>query len=59
MQVARHRWSTVVIAGSAVAPKGACIRRWSLQSGCQALRQRHLGDAARVRASTATSTKVH
>lgn len=59
MQVARRRWSAVLIAGTAVAPKGVCIRRWLFQSGCHALRQRNLGDTARVRARAATSTNGH
>jgi hypothetical protein len=58
MQVARRRWSAVLIAGSAVAPNGVCIRRWLSQSGCHAPRQRNLG-AARVRARAATDTNGH
>ena len=58
MQVARRRWSAVLIAGSAVAPKDVCIRRWLLQSACHGLRQRN-GDGARVRAGAATNTNGH
>ena len=59
MLVARRRWSAVLIAGSALAPQGACIRRWLFQSGCHTLRQHNLGDAARVRAGAATDTNGH
>jgi len=33
MQVARRRWSAVLIAGSALAPKGTCVRAWLSHSG--------------------------
>jgi hypothetical protein len=59
MQVARRRWSAVLIAASAHAPKGACIHRWLFQFGCHTLSQRNLGDARRVRAGAATPTNVH
>jgi hypothetical protein len=32
MQVARRRWSAVLIAGSACTPKGACMRVWLSQA---------------------------
>ncbi len=33
MQVARRRWSAVLSAGTALAPKDVCIRAWLSQSG--------------------------
>jgi hypothetical protein len=59
MLVARHRWSAVLIAGSALAPKEVCVRLWLLQSGRHAPGHRNLRDAIRVRASAANPTKVH
>jgi hypothetical protein len=59
MQVARHRWSAVLIAGSAVAPKGACVRRWLFQSGCHAPGHGNLGHMNRVRAGAAANTNGH
>jgi len=32
MQVAQRRWSSVLIAGSALAPKGVCARAWLSQA---------------------------
>jgi hypothetical protein len=59
MYVARRRWSAVLIAGSALAPKGVCARLWLRQSGRHAQGHRNLGDAIRVRAGAANQTKVH
>ena len=59
MQVARRRWSAVLIAGSALAPKGACMRLWLFQSGLHALSHRNLGHTNRVRAGAAIDTKGH
>jgi len=60
MQVARRRWSAVLIAGSALAPKGVCMRLWLFQSGPHAtLTHRNLGRTNRVRAGAAAATKVH
>jgi hypothetical protein len=59
MQVARRRWSAVLIAGSALAPRGACMRLWLFQSGPHALAHRNLGRTNRVRAGAAADTKVH
>jgi hypothetical protein len=52
MQVARRRWSAVLIAGSALAPKGTCMRLWLFQSGRHALTHRNLGRTNRVRAAS-------
>jgi hypothetical protein len=55
MQVARRRWSAVLIAGSARTPEGVCKRVWLSQSGRAAYGCRGPGgDAARVRASSLT-----
>ena len=59
MQVARRRWSAVLIAGCTLAPKGACARLWLLRSGRNARDHRNLGDAIRVRAGAANQTAVH
>ena len=59
MQVARRRWSAVLIAGSAIAPKGTCVRQWLLQSRCQALGCGNSGHTIRIRAGTAVNTKFH
>lgn len=57
MQVARRRWSAVLIAGSARTPKGACMRVWLCQTGRVpqgAIGSR--GNALRVRAGSAALT---
>jgi hypothetical protein len=59
MHVARRRWSAVLIAGSALAPKGVCVRLWLLQSGRHALCEGMASHKTRVRASTVIGTKVH
>jgi hypothetical protein len=59
MQAARRRWSAVLIASSALAPKGACARLWLLQSGRHALCRGTGGQTTRVRAGSGTYTKVH
>lgn len=59
MQVARRRWSAVLIAGSALAPKGTCMRLWLFQSGRHALGHGNLGHTNRVRAGVATHTNGH
>jgi hypothetical protein len=60
MQVARRRWSAVLIAGSALAPKGVCMRLWLFQSAPHALSQRDLGQTTtRVRAGTAANAYRH
>jgi len=55
MQVARRRWSAVLIAGSALAPKGTCVRAWLSHSGSPSLsrvRLRHRPEFARAPHST-------
>lgn len=59
MQVARRRWSAVLIAGSTLAPKGACTRLWLFQSGRHALSDGNLAHTTRVRAGAAANTNVH
>ena len=60
MRVARRRWSAVLIAGSALAPKGVCMRLWLFQSGPHALSHRsNLGRTTRVRAGAAINTSVY
>lgn len=59
MQVERRRWSAVLIASSALASKGACVRLWQLQSGRHAVRHDSASNTMRVRAGAATHTKVH
>lgn len=51
MQVARRRWSAVLIAGSALAPKGACVQLWQLQSGRHAPCRDTASQTTRVRAA--------
>lgn len=59
MQVARRRWSGVLIAGSARTPQGVCMRIWLSQSGRAAYGCRGpCGNAARVRASSLTTASV-
>jgi hypothetical protein len=48
MQVARHRWSQVLIAGSALTPKGVCVRLWLSQSGRRAPAHGKLGHSVRA-----------
>lgn len=59
MVARRRRWSAVLIAGSALAPKGACVHLWLFQSGPHALSQRNPGQTNRVRAGAAANTKAH
>jgi hypothetical protein len=56
--VARRRWSAVLIAGSALAPKGTCVRLWRLQSGRSAP-SLSKGTAVRIRAGAAPQTNAH
>jgi len=57
MQVARRRrWSAVLIAGSAVTPKGACMRVWLGQSGRRTPGRCSVAHGNSVRAGAAPST---
>jgi hypothetical protein len=59
MRVTRRRWSAVLIAGSVLAPQGACMRLWLFQSGPHALSRRSLGQTTRVRAGAALNPKMN
>jgi hypothetical protein len=59
MQVARRRWSAVLIAGTARTSKEECQRQWLLQCRGHALRLRSLGYTNRVRAAAASTTTGH
>jgi len=59
MYAARRRWSAVLIAGSALAPKEVCVRLWRLQSGRLTPGLGNAGHALRVRAGAAPQIKIH